>query len=41
MEVLAASALVAIVALIAVKQRVAGTARLARETDDVYVTLLD
>ncbi|KAE9288518.1 hypothetical protein PF008_g26119 [Phytophthora fragariae] len=40
-ELLAATALVAIAALFVVKQRVTGAERLARETDDVYVTLLD
>ncbi|KAE8971734.1 hypothetical protein PR003_g27997, partial [Phytophthora rubi] len=40
-ELLAATALVAIVALFVVKQRVTAAERLARETDDVYVTLLD
>ncbi|GMF38780.1 unnamed protein product [Phytophthora fragariaefolia] len=40
-ELFAASSLVAVVALIVVKQRMAGAARGTREMDDVYVTLLD
>ncbi|KAG6622233.1 Amino Acid/Auxin Permease (AAAP) Family [Phytophthora cinnamomi] len=40
-ELLVASAMAAIVALVAVKHRMAGASRQASEVDDVYVNLLD